>query len=157
MQFSVFLILLVAGLFLVGAEIFMPGGVMGTLGGLALLAAAITSFLVFGPGGGTLVSLLIIILVGAAFLLWIKIFPNTALGKKMTVHDDLAKAKGTQEGLDSYLDKTGVALSDLRPSGYATIEGKRLDVVTEGQMISKDEKIKVVEVEGNRVVVRRIE
>jgi len=34
-----YIILVVAGLFLIGAEIFVPGGVLGVIGGLFLFAA----------------------------------------------------------------------------------------------------------------------
>lgn len=48
----------------------------------------------------------------------------------------------------------GVALSDLRPAGIATIGGKRVDVVTEGDYIDAGEPIVVVSDEGYRRVVK---
>jgi membrane-bound serine protease (ClpP class) len=51
---------------------------------------------------------------------------------------------------------TGIALTDLRPSGIATIDGERVDVVTEGEHISEGESIEVVLDEGYRHVVRRV-
>jgi membrane-bound serine protease (ClpP class) len=50
---------------------------------------------------------------------------------------------------------TGVALSDLRPSGIASIDGERVDVVTEGEHIPEGEPIEVINDEGYRRVVRR--
>jgi membrane-bound serine protease (ClpP class) len=44
----------------------------------------------------------------------------------------------------------------MRPSGTALIEDERIDVVTEGTFIAKDQKVKVIKVEGSRVVVREI-
>jgi membrane-bound serine protease (ClpP class) len=49
-----------------------------------------------------------------------------------------------------------VALSDLRPSGVASISGQRVDVVTEGDHIAAGEAIEVVVDEGYRRVVRRV-
>jgi membrane-bound serine protease (ClpP class) len=54
------------------------------------------------------------------------------------------------------LDQVGVAQTNLRPSGMALIEGKRVDVVTEGPMIEKGTSVRVVAVEGLRVVVRAL-
>jgi membrane-bound serine protease (ClpP class) len=51
---------------------------------------------------------------------------------------------------------TGAALTDLRPSGIASIDGERVDVVTEGEHISEGEPIEVVRDEGYRHVVRRV-
>ena len=52
------------------------------------------------------------------------------------------------------LERTGTALTTLRPAGTALIEGKRVDVVTEGQLIERGAAVRVVAVEGLRVVVR---
>lgn len=49
--------------------------------------------------------------------------------------------------------KEGIALSPLRPVGTALIEGNRVDVVTEGDFIEKDTPIRVIGVEGTRVIV----
>ena len=52
------------------------------------------------------------------------------------------------------LGKSGVAKTALRPSGSALIEGERVDVVTEGNLIEAGTPLRVVAVEGLRVVVR---
>lgn len=52
---------------------------------------------------------------------------------------------------------TGVALSDLRPGGFARIDGERVDVVTQGDYINAGERIEVIADEGYRRVVRRQE
>ena len=49
----------------------------------------------------------------------------------------------------------GVALSALRPAGFARIDGKKVDVVTRGDMLPAGCPIVVLEVGGNRVVVGR--
>jgi membrane-bound serine protease (ClpP class) len=140
---------------LIGAEIFVPGGVLGVFGALALIGAMITGFFAF-PGYGPHVATAIIFGLGVVLVLWIKIFPKTRIGRSMTVEMDLGEAKGTEEGLETLLDKVGDARSDLRPGGFAIIDGRRIDVVTQGEMISKGARVRVVEVEGNRVVVSKV-
>lgn len=54
------------------------------------------------------------------------------------------------------LEKEGISLSILRPAGSALVEGKKYDVVTEGNFIEKNTKIKIVKVDGNRIVVKTI-
>lgn len=63
-------------------------------------------------------------------------------------------ATGTHEPL---LGKEGVAATSLRPSGMGLIDGRRVNVAADGEFIERDCRIKVVEVEGNRVVVRKTE
>ena len=51
--------------------------------------------------------------------------------------------------------RTGRAVTPLRPSGVASIDGRRYPVVSEGDHVVAGEAIEVVTVEGNRIVVRR--
>jgi len=153
---QLFAIALISGLLLVGAEVFVPGGILGAVGGLALLTAAVIAFAAFGPMAGGYVALAIVLLVAVSIMLWIRIFPRTRIGKKMTVARDLSQAKGTDSSLESLVGKEGEAISDLRPSGFARIDGERVDVITQGVMIHKGEKIRVVETESNRVVVKHV-
>jgi len=49
--------------------------------------------------------------------------------------------------------KHGTTQSPLRPSGIALIDGKRVDVVSEGEFIDRDTAIEVTHTEGARIVV----
>ncbi|MFO7871373.1 MAG: NfeD family protein [Kiritimatiellia bacterium] len=151
---QLFVILLVSGLVLVGAEIFVPGGILGFMGGIALFGAIILAFAAFGPAVGGYVTVGIILLVGFVIYLWAHYFPGTRIGKRMTVAGDLKDAKGVADGMSELVGKTGETLSDLRPGGFARIDGRRVDVITEGEMISRESSVKVTRVESNRVVVR---
>jgi len=68
------------------------------------------------------------------------------------------RASGTAEEVERTLEGvTGKATSRLRPAGRAEINGKVLDVVTDGQFIEEGTSIRVARVEGNRVIVRKAE
>lgn len=58
--------------------------------------------------------------------------------------------------LANYLGLTGKVITPLRPSGTIVIEDTRLDVVSEGDFIAVGANVKVVNVEGSRVVVRQV-
>jgi membrane-bound serine protease (ClpP class) len=153
---QLFFIFLIVGLTFIGAEIFVPGGILGFLGGLALLGASIISFIhpnittsaAFAITGGIIFAIL------AVIGLWIKIFPKTWIGKHMMVNSDLGDAKATETGAKKLLGKTGISISPLHPGGYAEIEDHRYDVITQGEMIDCGKQISVIEVEGNRIVVQ---
>jgi membrane-bound serine protease (ClpP class) len=157
MATELFFILLVSGLMLIGAEIFVPGGLLGAMGAVALLGAIGAAFAAFGSTAGSYAAVGIIFLVGLVIYLWIKIFPKTRVGKRMTVSMDLGDSKATESGLSELLGKTGTASSDLRPAGFAVVDGKRVDVVSRGEMIAKGTPVTVIDVESNRVVVKKNE
>ena len=152
MTVQLFYICLIAGLFLFGAEIFVPGGILGAIGAALLLAAVILGFFAY-ENYGIYIAVLILALTVGALISWMKIFPKTPYGRHMTVSNDLSSSVSTEAGLEQLVGKRGEATSPLRPAGFATIDGRRVDVVTEGGMIDKGEIIRVVNVEGNRVVV----
>ena len=60
----------------------------------------------------------------------------------------------TSLGLENLIGSTGVATSDLRPSGWVIVNNEKIFVVTEGEFVDKDQQIIILSVDGNRVVVR---
>jgi membrane-bound serine protease (ClpP class) len=82
---------------------------------------------------------------------------NTPLGSWLFLRENEDKSLGyhsAEENLDRLLGKVGVAQSTLRPAGIAEIEGCRVDVVSEGGYIEPNTPVKVIKVEGRRIVVR---
>lgn len=146
--------LLLVGTLLVGVEIYIPGAVAGTIGGLALFGAIIVAFNISAVCG-FYVLFGVFILVALTTYAWIRLFPKSGIGQKMTLTMD-GKAFKSADVHQSLLGKTGIAHSELRPAGYALIEGKRIDVVSEGAVVEINTPIRVIKVEGTRVVVRTV-
>lgn len=149
-----FIFSLVAGLILIGAEVFVPGGVLGVLGGIALLAAVIVSFAAFSPQVATNITIGILVMVGVIVYLWIRFFPRTPIGRRMTLSRNLPSSADVDAPLKALVGATGIADTDLRPSGFALIREARHDVVSGGEMIAKGARVRVMEVHGNRIVVQ---
>ncbi|MBN1673268.1 MAG: hypothetical protein JXR37_19640 [Kiritimatiellae bacterium] len=149
----VFFFLLAAGILLVCAEVFVPGGVLGALGAIALVGAIVTGFMAF-PAYGLYVAVGIVALSSVALALWVRLFPRSPLGKRLMLRAEADAGVPAPHSQD-LVGKEGPALTDLHPSGIARLGGRRTDVVTEGEMIDEGETVRVVEVEGIRVVVRR--
>jgi membrane-bound serine protease (ClpP class) len=159
-------VLLVAvGLVLLALEIFViPGfGLVGALGmaalgsglTLSLIGAGATWDLVLGAVGRVALSALLAI---AAFVVILRFLPHLPFGQRLVLDTALdALAGAASAGADDrrWLGKRGTAASPLRPAGFATIEGERIDVVSRGDYIEAGEPIEVVRIEGNRIVVRR--
>lgn len=152
----VLLLFIVAVLF-VFIELFLPGGVFGIMGLLAFAGSIVLGFQRYNEAGlwiaaGELVVATVLVVVG------IKYFPKSYAGKILILGRSLDKKQGYSgtEALEEYVGKEGVSLTHLRPAGIANIDSRRLDVVTEGTFIDKDKNLKVIRVEGNRVVVREI-
>jgi len=57
---------------------------------------------------------------------------------------------------DHLLEQQGLATTQLTPSGKARIGNELIDVIADGEVIERGATIEVVEVRGNRVVVRSV-
>ena len=151
-----YIILLLIGLFLIGSEIYLPGGVVGFLGATALIAAAIIGYQTF-PSPWDLISVIAVILLsGVCIWLWIRFFPRSKMGRKLTLDADGSQFKAAAPASETLLHHEGEALSPLRPAGVALLNGQRVDVVAESTWIPAGARVRVIEVAGNRIVVRQI-
>lgn len=145
--------LLVVGAILLLLETVLPGMIAGIVGGCCLIAGVIVSYVEFGAQVGTWVLIGTSVLVMAGFAVWIKVFPTSRYGRAFISNQVVGDIKAEQPEL---LHQSGTAFTQLRPSGMALINGRRVDVVTEGALVERGAAIKVVAIEGMRVVVRAI-
>jgi len=145
--------LLACGLFLIGVEIFIPGGVVGAAGAAALIGAAVIGFKIFPLWLGWLSLLFILILTALAAFVWMKYFPKSRMGKALSLTQKISKKD--QDDSSWKAGMKGTALSTLRPAGKATIDGLRADVIADGTWIEQNSAIEVIKVEGNRIYVRK--
>ncbi len=83
--------------------------------------------------------------------------PENRLFNKLVLSESTDTASGymTYTEHDDLVGLQGTALSTLRPAGTVLIEGKRYDVVSDGDFIDKGNEVKVVEVVGGKVIVSK--
>jgi membrane-bound serine protease (ClpP class) len=143
--------LLLVGAILLLLETVLPGMIAGIVGGCCLIAGVIMGYVGFGASTGTGILLATVVVLVAGFAVWARYFPGSRFGRVFISHGVTGEIRAERPEL---LHQTGTAFTQLRPSGTALINGQRVDVVTEGSLIEKGAPIKVVAIEGMRVVVR---
>lgn len=152
------LILVLIGAALIIIEMLIPGfGIAGISG-----AAAVIAGLIIGSNDPISalfsVAILVVILSIAAVIIFKVVFGKRKNGKnsRIVLNESL---RGSDRPRDRRISrahrKQGIALTALRPSGAALINGKRYDVLADGEFIAKDEPIVVCAVEDLRISVRR--
>ncbi|WP_306798666.1 nodulation protein NfeD [Oceanobacillus saliphilus] len=151
------ILLLLLGIGLIVAELFVPGGILGLLG----IGAIIGSLFLAGYDLGHMsmsIGIAFLVTVVAAVIL----FRRIGMDKGIFRHIILKERTMTEQGYVSSVNRLellgleGVSVTPLRPSGIGLFDYERIDVVSEGGFIDKDKMIKVVKVEGARIVVREI-
>ncbi|MFJ8236901.1 nodulation protein NfeD [Ureibacillus sp. NPDC094379] len=151
------IIMFIIGFILLIAELFVPGGIVGFIGG----ALVVTSLLF---SGASVVHMAYSILIAVAIAIIGMVVLMKFFGKNLHLFNKLIlrDATTTEEGYVSninrieLLGKTGVTLTPLRPAGTIQVGKERIDVVSEGSYIGSNKKVEIIEVEGSRVVVREM-
>ena len=143
--------LVVAGVLLLALEAVLPGLIAGITGLICVGAGVILAYREFGATGGHATFAIAGALLVIEFFVWLRFFPGSKLGKQFVSQGTVGDIRTERPEL---LHQTGQAVTPLRPSGTAVIGGRRVDVVTEGGMVERGSPIRVVAVEGMRVVVR---
>jgi membrane-bound serine protease (ClpP class) len=136
----------------------VPGhGVAGMIGVVALASAVILAFgIPFMFVAAQALSIAIVLSV-IAFWLTTRIFPENAFIARLALTASQGSDYVASTDYSSLLGKTGVATSFLRPAGVAHVDGRRIDVLTQGDFLPAGTPIKVTRVEGARIFVVPIE
>ncbi|CAH1214119.1 hypothetical protein PAECIP111893_03776 [Paenibacillus plantiphilus] len=149
-------ILFLIGLVLLVSELFIPSfGILGILGTASLIGGILLSA---ADTRTAIISLVIALAVAALIVIFVAIrFKHLGIWNKFILKDQLTTDEGyvSTATRATLLGRTGTALTPLRPAGTAVIEDERVDVVTSGEFISAGAAVKVVKVDGARIVVQQ--
>ncbi|MHB8172800.1 MAG: NfeD family protein [Thermincolia bacterium] len=147
------------GLIALVLEIFLIPG-FGIAGVLGVLMVGTSIFLASRSITDAVISLVIaivgsivILAMGLKFMKKRNFWDKIILGTRMVNQEGYVAPKLE---LTQFLGQEGVTITPLRPAGTADFQGRRLDVVTEGGFIKDGVTVKVLLVEGTRVVVREV-
>ncbi len=154
-------VLLGLALVLFFLELFVPsGGVIGLGAALAMVAGIVMLFK-FDTTTGLVGATVSLGAVPFLFMLGLKIWPHTPIGKMLTLGggtegaDEADAATSKPSATSSELiGKTGEAITDLRPVGTCVIDGIRRDCLAEGGVIERGATIRVTSSDGMGIKVR---
>jgi membrane-bound serine protease (ClpP class) len=149
------IILFLIGVGLVVAEFFLPHGIAGVIGSLAIIGSIIMA-------GGNPMYMAISVLIAVAIAVTGMVIIMKFFGKKLHLLNKvvLMDTTDTESGYVSNVNRVELlgriakTSTALRPSGAIELDGERIDVVSEGSYIAKGISVIIVKVEGSRIVVR---
>ncbi len=161
------ILLFLIGLGLIAVELFViPGFGIAGISGIILVIASLFMALTgtmpvfdFDIVSTAIIQLAVALLAAIVqILLLAKFLPKSSIFSKLV----LSTSETSETGFVAYpsekelLGMEGIALTDLRPAGSVEINGRRVDVVADWDYIEKGKKIKVIKVEGIKVVVQQV-
>jgi membrane-bound serine protease (ClpP class) len=143
------------GVVLLRVEAFAPGHGLFGLSGLVMVGLAI-----FFAVPSTTLALRYIMVTSVAALVvlagFIRRISTRGLGKALTL-EKTATGFGPAKDLSGLMGQEGEAQTVLRPAGMALFGEARISVVTEGEYIDAGTRVRVIRVDGARVIVRPVE
>lgn len=146
------ILLALVGLVLLVAEMLLPSqGVLGVAGAVALAACVVACFRIDSRiGFGVMVAM--VVAAPFAGMLWVKVWPKTAVGRRMILSPVSAEASAATVGVG----QQGVAVSELRPMGVCTFGTERIEARADRGTIPPGARVQVVEVIDRRPTVRAL-
>lgn len=156
---------LILGIVLILVEIFQPGfGIFGTSGGILVVLAVILRAIYHTEGDDVLAQIFIMIFVVALFIIvgfclmiltskmgWLK---RTPLIEESTAVGEVSDGTANYQGMEG---KLGYAMTDMRPVGKIAVDGMTYDAQAESFFIENGKGVKIVQVEGAKIIVRKLD
>ncbi len=160
------LVLFIVGLGLLAVELFViPGfGIVGVAGAVGILLSFVSAMGVdFFNLSATIdrladASIVIIISIVAVIIISVLFFKSIRKTKGLSgiILTDKIEATSHAKEHGNLVNREGVALTILRPSGRGQFDDISCDVITNGECIEKGDKIKAIKNEKGNVVVKKI-
>ena len=151
------ILLFVTGIILLTIEAFVPGFGVPGIGGIICIIISIV--LAANNVTAAIISLLIslVITIVTTFLL-LKFAPRNKFFDNLILATEMKSgAVFISKNYNQYLNQVGTVNTFLRPSGTIAINGELLDVVSEGAFIEAGAEVKVIKVEGRKIIVRKLD
>ena len=159
------LVLLVIGLAVFFLELFVPSaGALFVIASTCVIGSVVVAFLVntsWGIGFSITVMVMAFVLPGIGIQIW----KRTPIGRRLFLSSPSPQESPSssesfddddQFGYQALVGQIGKTVTPQRPSGMTEVDGLRVNTVTEGVMIENGSLVRVVRVEGNRVVIRKL-
>jgi membrane-bound ClpP family serine protease len=151
---SAVIILLLAGLILLGFEVFVPGVVLGALGVAALLGGCGLAFARFNVATGVTTTVTAAVALGLMLWAELALLPKTRFGKKLMLFRTVeAKSQPAIADAAAVIGRSCEAATTLAPSGYVLLDGRRYEAWSQSGHITKGTTLRVVGVDNFRLIV----
>ena len=151
------LILMLVGVALLVVEMYIPGFGVPGVSGVALL---VLGFILLKPTLGqglVLFAILAAILCVALSICLITASRGRLSKSKLVLNDVAVPAEAAEHNdLNYFIGREGTTHTALRPAGIGEFDGVKLNVVSDGEFIGQGRAIRVLSVQGNRIVVQEI-
>lgn len=151
---TLIILLFALGILLLAVEVIVPGGILGSIGGLLMFGGCIAAFMRYGTGGGILAVTVAAVLTILAFYIEFRVLPKTSIGRKAFLTSEITGVSSAfgEEARD-LIGKSAEALTMLSPSGYIMVDGKRHEAFCQSGQVPAGTALEVTGADNFRLIV----
>ncbi len=156
------ILLLIAGIGILTAEVFIPsGGLLGIVTFVTLIVSLMFAYRAWGtshPGVFWVFCGVLLLLVPTALGTAFYVLPRTAFGKRVLLEapqaEELIPFTKETDRLTKLIGRFGKSVTPLVPGGMVLLDGERLHAFSEGMIVESGQSVEILEVRGTRLLVR---
>lgn len=152
---SIIIILILVALVLVAFEVVLPGGVLGIIAALSVIAATILANIEYGIWASVGVFIGAAVLIIVLIIVEFKILKNTSLGNAFFLKETVTGHTGPTTKL-ALVGKEGITLTRLNPSGRVIIEGKTYEASSQDGYLDANLAITVVAQDNFKLTIKKL-
>lgn len=151
---TLIILLFALGIVLIAVEVIVPGGILGTIGGLMMFGGCVMAFIEFGTGGGIIAVVIALSLAVIALYIEFRVLPKTKLGRRAFLTNEITGVSAAfGEEARELIGKSAEALTMLSPSGYIRIDGKRYEAFCQSGQAPAGAALQVIGADNFRLIV----
>lgn len=132
----------------------------GIVGGVLIIASLIAVMMLGGNATQFvfLIVLVILIIILAYCIMTIVTEKSLFTKKSRLIKENVVNAKDEEEKtLNKLVGKVGTALTDLNSEGKIQVNGVTLNAVTNGEDIEKNSQVKIIKIDGIKIIVKKVD
>lgn len=148
--------LIVLALILTALEVFLPGGVLGVVAAVCILAATYFSYVDYGIFAATLVFLGSVFASLLAAIVQFRLLKRTPYGRKLFLDSAVQGHSNEASGSDDLLGKEAQAVTRLNPTGMILVAGRQFEASSRDGFIDKDETVRVVARDNFKLIIEKL-
>lgn len=139
------------------AEVFIPSFGLLSVCSIACLLGGLKIFFHHSPAAGWAGVVVALMMIPSMLMAAYKVLPKTRFGKRVILSPPVRErgdAIADTPQLQQMIGREGRVLTTMRPVGMCDFEGRKVECVAESGYLKKDNRVKVIRVEGTQVTVR---
>lgn len=151
---TLIILLFTIGVLMIVVEVIIPGGILGGIGALLMIAGSVMAFLEFGTTGGLVALGVALAIAALALYIELRILPKTRIGKRAFLTKEItAVSRAVGEDARNLIGKPAEALTMLSPSGYVRVDGRRYEAFCQSGQAPAGSALEIVGADAFRLIV----